>query len=195
MLVDTPQSPTLAAPDAGRALEVAAASRLPDVEIWGAIHTQARAEKVVAAYLEKKRVRHYLPLTFTRRVYGARVRHSWIPLFPGYLFYDAGVTDTKVVYASKRVARILRTDDPALLRADLANLAGLLEMEPDLVRTEIHEPGTPVEVVSGPYVGARGEFVRRKGETVFVICVHFIGYGAELAIDESCVKPLDPDED
>lgn len=173
---------------------VAAAARLPQVERWGAIHTQPRAEKVVASYLEKKRVRHYLPLTRNRRVYGSRVRHSWIPLFPGYLFYDAGETDKKLVYASKKVARILLPDDYDLLRADLTNLAGLLEKKPDLARAEILEPGTPVEVVAGPYLGTRGEFVRRKGQTLLVIRVHFIGYGAELAIDESCVKPLDPED-
>lgn len=168
--------------------------RLPDVECWGAIHTQPRAEKVVAAYLGKKEVRHYLPMTRNRRVYGARIRHSWIPLFPGYLFYDAGGTDKKLVYASKKVARILLPDDYALLRADLTNLAGLLERKPDLAKAEILEPGTPVEVVAGPYLGTRGEFVRRKGRTLLVIHVHFINYGAELAIDESCVEPLDPED-
>lgn len=172
----------------------AAPPPLPDVSLWAAIHTQPRAEKVVAEYLAKKRIPHYLPVTLSRRQYGARIRDSWIPLFPGYLFYDRDAVDRKIVYASRKVSKILVPDDPTRLQTDLRNVATALEAKPDLARTEITTPGTPVEIVSGPMMGVRGEMVRRKSETLLVLRVDFIHQGVEVAIDEALVRALSPEE-
>ncbi len=166
---------------------------LPDYDLWAAIHTNARSEKVVAKYLEAKKIPHFLPMTLNRRKYGGRVRHSWIPLFPGYLFYATEGVDKTLVYKAKKVVQILVPTAPEILRADLENLAKAIQRKPDLVQTKITEPGTPVEVIAGPFLGTRGELVRRKNETVLVIRVHFVGYGAEMNIDESHVKVVDPE--
>ena len=56
---------------------------LPDARVWAVAHTKARSEKIVAEYLRKKGVPHYLPVVLSRRQYGARIRESWLPLFPG----------------------------------------------------------------------------------------------------------------
>lgn len=171
----------------------ASTGALPHGASWAALHTQPRAEKVVARYLEGRGIPHWLPLVRSRRTYGARVRLSWHPLFPGYVFYDAEAATDAVVYASRKVARILRPTAPAELETDLANLAATLALTPDLARAEIHEPGAPVEVVSGPYRGVRGELVRRKGATLLVLRVRFLRYAAEMAIDEAWVRPVESD--
>jgi transcription antitermination factor NusG len=157
---------------------------------WAAVHAKPRAEKVVAEWLAARGVRVFLPLARKRRRYGARVRDSWIPLFPGYLFYDFPAIDRLRVFDSRRVARVLVPDDEPQLRRDLESLAAVLATNPDLRPAALDVPGTQVEVVDGPFQGATGELVRHGGMTRLVLRIHFLGFGAEMEVDESWVRPL-----
>lgn len=163
---------------------------LPEVHLWAAAHTKARSEKVVADHFRKRGVEHFLPVVLNRRRYGARIRDSWLPLFPGYVFYDFEAIDRRRVFDTRRVAKILVPEEPQQLSQDLHNLAAALAVEPTLRRRELGPPGTPVEVIAGPLVGRTGRLVRQEGGTLLLIAVDFIGFGAEVAIDESCVRPL-----
>jgi transcriptional antiterminator RfaH len=167
-------------------------SLLPVVASWAALHTHPRSEKVVAQDLARRGVKHFLPLTPRRRTYGARVRESLLPLFPGYLFYDAGAADKRAVYASQKVVRVLTPDDPLRLAADLENLARALSVEAALTRVDFGGAGSRVEVVAGPMTGIVGELVRRASETTLVLRVSFLGFGAEVNIDEAFCRPVRP---
>lgn len=175
---------------AGKDAPVGSRLLLPEVRVWAVAHTKARSEKIVASYLQKKGVEHYLPVVLNRRRYGARVRDSWIPLFPGYVFYDFEGIDRPRVFDTRKVAKILVPDDVRQLAHDLANLAAALAVEPEMQRRELGPPGTPVEVIAGPLEGRTGRLVRQDSGTMLVIAVDFIGFGAEVAIDESCLQPV-----
>ncbi len=163
---------------------------LPAVRVWAVAHTKARSEKIVASFLHRKGVEHYLPVVLNRRRYGARVRDSWIPLFPGYVFYDFEGIERPRVFDTRKVAKILVPDHPVQLAHDLANLAAALAVEPEMKRRELGPPGTLVEVIAGPLEGRQGRLVRQDSGTMLVIAVDFIGFGAEVAIDESCLQPV-----
>ena len=53
---------------------------------WWVLHTRPRAEKAVARQLVGREVGFYLPLYEHRLTSGGRVRSSYLPLFPGYVF-------------------------------------------------------------------------------------------------------------
>jgi len=161
---------------------------LPLAARWAVLHTKARMEKLVARWLERHQVAHYLPLVTRRRTYGARVRESQVPFFPSYVFFDADVVERRLIYATQRVAKVIVPKDSTLLRLDLENLAQALPKMPDPRRREIGPEGTPVEVVAGPFMGTRGRLLRYGGQTTLVIVVDFIGYGAEMTIDEAWVR-------
>ncbi len=164
---------------------------LPPLEQWAAVHTHPRAEKVVARFFQSKRIGFYLPMSSVRRAYEGRIRTSWVPLFPGYLFFDASVTDRHLVYGSRRVARVLRPDDPDALHVDLENLARAVETKPSFEPADVvGPPGTPVEVIAGPLAGVQGELVRRKGATGLVIRVTFIHQAVEVDIDAANVRAV-----
>jgi transcription antitermination factor NusG len=162
---------------------------LPPVIQWGALHTFPRAEKVVCEYLRKHTVPHFLPTIKKTRRYQSRVRVSFIPLFPGYVFYDAGAIERTEVFASRRIVGILDAQDQEELRHDLANLALALSKDDALCAARYGEVGKPVQVTRGKFKGLRGEIVRIESATRLLIRVHFIGQAACLAIDESMVEP------
>jgi transcriptional antiterminator RfaH len=190
-----PDSGQASGPDASRdgrpESPLPASSRLylPAASAWAAIHTKAKAEKVVAAFLAHEGVPQFVPLTYKRRVYGARIRESWIPLFPGYVFYDPTSIDRRRVFDTRKVANVLVPRDPEPLRRDLANLAHALAVEPSFRRHAFGPPGSPVRVVSGPLVGIEGRLVRTAGKSLLVILVDFVGFGAEVEIDEAHLAP------
>ena len=100
-----------------------AAPPLPRAKEWAAAHTKPRCEKVVARYLGDRGVPVFLPVVQNRRTYGARVRVSELPLFPGYVFFDHAAVEQREVYESGRVVGILVPPNPGHLHDDLRNLA------------------------------------------------------------------------
>ena len=161
--------------------------RLPQARRWAAAWTHSRAEKALREYLQLRQVPVFLPLVLNRRVYGRLVRQSELPLFPGYLFYDAEAISRSEVFASRQVADVLAPDDPQQLRAELESLALALGSDASLRACRLGGVGTPVEVVRGPLKGVRGELVRFQAEHRLVLHVSFLGKSAELAIDEAFV--------
>jgi hypothetical protein len=142
----------------------------------------------VAEWLAARKVPHYLPLALHRRTYGPRVRDSWIPLFGGYVFFDTSKIERRRVFDSRKVANVLVPKSPDALRGDLENLARALSVEPRALARPLTEEGTPVEVVGGPLIGTRGRLVRPGAGALLVISVDFIGFGAEITIDEAFVR-------
>lgn len=171
-------------------VELEAAGILPAVREWAAIRCKARCEKVLAEFLGSRGAPSYLPLMTRRRVYGARVRESRLPLFPGYVFYDAGAIARERVFDSRKAAQVLRAPDPERLRTDLENLARALSLDDRCRQVDFTSPGQPVRVVAGPLRGTSGELVRLGSRSTLVIKVDFLGLAAELNIDEACVRPM-----
>ena len=168
---------------------------LPPAAEWGACWTRARSEKVVKSFFDERNVPAYLPTVTKRRVYGSRIRHSELPLFPGYVFFDLEAIPHPEVYSTRKVAQVLEPTNPERLRSDLQQIARALHQEVHLEQTKLDRPGTPVEVIAGPLQGTRGELVQRASKTRLVIRVDFIGRAAELEIDEGLVVPLDSSRD
>ncbi len=163
---------------------------IPRVGEWAVARTRSRAEKALVKYLGHLKVDTYLPLIRNRRVYGRHVRESEIPLFPGYLFFDACAVIKAKVLESNKVASILYTSNQEQLREELTSLAIALQSAPVLYCQAVHEPGTPVCVCAGPLKGVRGTFVRRKTGSRLVLRVTLISSGVELEIDEAYVQRI-----
>lgn len=169
-----------------------AASALPIALCWAAAHTRARAEKALAAWLGERGVSTFLPLQRRRRVYGSRVRESELPLFPGYLFFDAGGIERERLLSSRKVARVLEAGDPEELRRELENLARAASGPEPLERAWAPPLGRGAAVVvrRGPLAGVWGEVVREGGRARLVVRVSLLAAGAELEIDPAFLEPV-----
>src|SRR5436309_2974661 len=57
----------------------------PD-RVWRVLHAKPRQEKSLARQLYAAAIPYYLPVVRKRCLVHGRVAHSYVPLFPGYLF-------------------------------------------------------------------------------------------------------------
>ena len=163
---------------------------LPDVKSWAVAWTKVRCEKVLSDYLTAREVPHFLPLLSHRRVYGKRIRHSHLPLFSGYVFFDSDSISNSDIYDSRKVAQVLVPDEQQTLKSELSNLALALQHDDTLRETRFGAPGRPVYVARGPLKGVYGEFVRYGTNSRLIVKVGFISKAAELAIDEAFIEPV-----
>ena len=168
----------------------AGAPALPSVSAWSVAWTKARCEKSLCEYLEALKVPHFLPLVTKRRLYGARVRYSQLPLFSGYVFFDGAAIERQRVFESRKVAQVLVPNDPEELRKELANLAVALLDDETLRETRFGQSGRRVIVKSGPFRGLYGKLVRYDGLAHLIVEVDFIGKAAQLRMDEAFLEPV-----
>jgi len=167
-----------------------AALAVPAARMWSVAWTKARCEKALCEYLDALHVPHFLPLLRTRRVYGARVRYSQLPLFSGYVFFDSTLIDRPKIFESRKVAEILTPHDPAELARELSNLALALCDDETLRETRFGQPGRNVFVKAGPFKGLYGKLVRYDGLAHLIVEVDFIGKAAQLRIDEAFLESV-----
>jgi hypothetical protein len=97
---------------------------------WVAFYTLARREKDLMRRLEAAGVPFYAPL-IRRRLpsAGGRVRSSWVPLFPGYVFAPVDDEQRRTALATNVVSRWLSIPDERMLVDDLRAISRLVYNE------------------------------------------------------------------
>ncbi len=157
---------------------------------WYVMHTKSRAEKALARWLLTASVRFFLPLFKKQSRTNGRVQTTFAPLFPGYLFVWGDADARYQALASNQVARCLPVPDQDRLASDLADVYRL--MTGDLPLTPVHEipPGTPVEVIDGPFAGMTGKMLRGGSQTRLFVEVRMINQGVFVELARSAVRPL-----
>ena len=158
---------------------------------WVAFYTLARREKDLMRKLEAAGVPFYSPL-IRRRLHtaGGRVRHSFVPLFPGYVFAPVDDEQRRDALATNTVARWLSIGDERMLVADLRAIKRLIDCQQPLTPEARLEPGQPVRVKSGPLRGVEGMVVKRRGEQRLVVAVRFLNQGASIELEDVDLERL-----
>jgi hypothetical protein len=156
---------------------------------WNVAWTKSRCEKSLVEFFDQKCVRSYLPLVHKRHVYGSRERIHEIPLFSGYVFFDASSIERTDVFSSRKVAEILAPSEPLQLARELSNLQLALQCDPTLKETRFGLIGKPVIVARGPMKGLEGDVVRMHSGSRLIVRVAFLGRAAEMQIDEAFLEP------
>ena len=170
--------------DAGEADPLGKAAAAPDSR-WVAFYTLARREKDLMRKLEAASVPFFAPL-IRRRLHtaGGRVRHSFVPLFPGYVFAPVDDDQRRSALATNTVARWLSIADERMLVGDLRAIKRLIDSEQPLTPEARIEPGQAVRVKSGPLRGVEGMVVKRRGEQRLVVAVRFLNQGASIELED-----------
>jgi len=158
---------------------------------WVAFYTLARREKDLMRKLEAASVPFYAPL-IRRRLHtaGGRVRHSFVPLFPGYVFAPVDDEQRRDALATNTVARWLSIGDERMLVGDLRAIKRLIDSEQPLTPEARLEPGQLVRVRSGPLRGVEGTVVKRRGEQRLVVAVRFLNQGASIELEDVDLERL-----
>jgi transcriptional antiterminator RfaH len=158
---------------------------------WVAFYTLSRREKDLMRKLAAATIPFYAPLVKRRlRSPGGRVRMSFVPLFPGYVFSLVDDDQRRTALATNTVARWLPIGDPADFVSDLRNIKRLIASDQPLTPEALLEPGQPVRVRSGPLQGLEGTVVKRRGGERLVVAVRFLNQGASIELEDVDLERL-----
>jgi len=152
---------------------------------WLVYYTIARREKDLMRKLEAAGIPFFGPLV-RRRLHGpgGRVRHSFVPLFPGYVFSWADDEQRRAALATNTISRWILAGDERMLMDDLRAIKRLIDIDAPLTPEARLEPGDPVRVRSGPLRGIEGVVISRRGEQRLLIAVRFLNQGASIELED-----------
>jgi transcription antitermination factor NusG len=152
--------------------------------IWQVAHTLPRREKELARRLMRREIPFYLPLCEQRsRTPAGRKLVSWLPLFPGYLFVNAVDDRCGDVLETGCVARLLDVPDARQLIFDLQQIHRLTQSGAALVRVNELQPGTPVRVTSGPFLGFEGQVVKHQSGDRLLVMINYLQQGISVSLE------------
>lgn len=161
---------------------------------WLVVHAYPRQEKKLIAALHA----HRLPglAFFERRLRhypGKGTQESLVPLIAGYLFVTAGPEEHPLIYASRRVVRIIEVPRPHELANDLRRLIALVTANPAplVVRPEL-APGRYITITSGTFAGCSGVIARRRHDYELVVNLDLLGTSVSVTLPADYAE-LSPD--
>jgi transcription antitermination factor NusG len=163
---------------------------------WYAVYTRSRHEKQVEAMLQRQSLETYLPLrrTWSRR----RDRRVTVelPALPGYLFVRCtlyGEVRAQIKKATGVIRIVENAGRPcAIPEAQIESLRVVLGRSFDAEMHPYFNIGDRVQVVRGPFIGARGQLVRvAPGRHKLVVAVEFVNHAVAVEIDAADVDRCD----
>lgn len=153
---------------------------------WRVAYARSRQEKRLARHLLVRQMPFYLPLAERAVSIAGRRRVSYLPLFPGYVFFRGPALSA---LGSNVVCHVLEVHDQATLAAELASLWRLQAAGAPVVPHPYLAAGDRVEIVDGPLAGFAGTILREKGRLRLVVRVSLLGQAAAAEVDREMVRP------
>ncbi|HID24044.1 MAG TPA: antitermination protein NusG [Planctomycetaceae bacterium] len=158
---------------------------------WWVFYTLSRREKSLSRRLLAGRIPFYAPVVPKRiNAPNGRVRTSYKPLFPNYVFMFG--TDEQRYWAmtTNCVSRWMRVHDGQQLAEDLRRIWQLIRMGTPMTVEARITPGQQVRVRTGPFAGFEGIVVRRCRKTHLLVCVHFINQAVSIELTDCQLEPI-----
>lgn len=157
---------------------------------WRVAHTRPRCEKKVAENCERDGLEVCLPLYRSVRKYQRKAVEFRKPLFPGYVFFRAGGTDSDRVRQQPQVAKVLMPPDEAEFAAQLADILRALATEREIRLAPQITKGMRVRFVHGPLRGLEGFVERRSGLLEVCLRLDFIAQCAAVRVTADEVEAV-----
>ena len=163
--------------------------------LWYVLHTKSRFENVVNDGLTKKSIEVFLPKITVRSKRRDRKAMIRIPLFPGYIFVRTDLapeSHLEVVKTAGAVRLIGSKQGPVSVPEETIDSLKIMVTGDHPVTTGSSlKKGDKVQVVSGPFVGVTGTFIRYGGKGRVVVNIEALGQyaGVEVSEDEIEILP------
>jgi transcription termination/antitermination protein NusG len=163
---------------------------------WYVLHTRSRFETVVYDGLLKKSKEVFLPKVRVRSKRRDRKLMIDLPLFPGYLFVrsDLEPRDHLDILKTVGVVRLIgNKEGPLAVPEDTIHSLRIMVTAQQEIQTGFQlKQGDPVMVMTGPFAGIQGVFVRYRGRDRgrVVVNIDALGQFAAVEIDADEVEVL-----
>jgi transcription termination/antitermination protein NusG len=157
---------------------------------WWVAHVKSRQEKALARHLQPLGIPYYLPQREQKIRRAGRSFVSYLPLFPGYLFFRGTDDDRNAVHRSNLLAQVIGVVDQPLLTTELGRLRTLQESGLPLVSHPYIEPGSAVSITDGPFRGYEGVVIRAKGRLRIVVSISMLRKSFIVELDREALALL-----
>jgi transcription antitermination factor NusG len=157
---------------------------------WWVAHVRSRQEKALARFLHPLRVAFYLPQREHAARRHGRTRRSYLPLFPGYLFFRGGPAERIAALRSNLIVKVLDVPNQALLSEELGQLRRLQVSGASLEPYEPLAEGAPVRIVEGAFRGYLGMIVRGGQRLRLVVSISILRKAVAVELDRGAVVRL-----
>ena len=158
---------------------------------WWVAYTRSRREKDLMRKLAVGETAFYCPIIGKRnRAPSGRIRESFVPLFPGYVFIHGSEDDRLRTLTTNCVAWINPVVEQQRLTRELTQVHRLISADLPLTAEAKVEAGTAVRVMAGPLRGCEGFVIERRGRRRLLVAVDLLQQGASVDFDECDVQPL-----
>ncbi len=162
--------------------------------LWYVLHTKSRFENVVNDGLGKKSIEVFLPKITVRSKRRDRKAMIRIPLFPGYLFVKTDLapeSHLEIVKTAGAVRLIGSKQEPVSVPEETIDSLKIMVNGNHLVTTgNSLTKGDKVLVVSGPFAGVTGTFIRYGGKGRVVVNIEALGQYAGVEVNEDEIEIL-----
>ena len=158
---------------------------------WMCIYTMSRREKDLMRKLTAWKIAFYAPIIPKRyRSNAGRLRTSYIPLFPNYIFLFGSEEDRYRAMTTNTISKYSDVEESDQLVSDLRQIRRVILAEVPLTPESQLETGNQCRIKSGPFQGYEGIVVRRDGKTRFLVSIQFLEQAVSMEIDEGLLEPL-----
>ncbi len=162
----------------------------PD-HFWWCVYTLSRREKGLMRKLRELKVAHYGPVIPKRfRSPNGRLRTSWIPLFPNYVFMFGNDQSRISALTTNCINRCEKIEDSGQLVQDLKRIHSIIASGVPMTPEGMLSPGNSVRVKSGHFAGFEGTVIRREGKTRFSITIQYLSQGVSVEMDEGLLEAI-----
>jgi transcription termination/antitermination protein NusG len=161
---------------------------------WYALLTRSRFENVVLDGLERKAVEAFLPKIAIQSRRLDRKKIIQVPLFPGYLFVKTSLDPHEHLGIVKTVGVVNfvgNLQGPiAIPMESIESLKIMVLSSQEILSGLKYKQGDRVRVVSGPFAGVLGEFVRYRGKGRVVVNIAALGQNASVSVSEDDIEMI-----
>lgn len=164
------------------------------IRSWYVLHTKSRFENVVNEGLIKKSMEVFLPKIRVKSKRRDRKVMLRVPLFPGYMFVKTNLNPyehVEILKTTGAVRLIGNKNGPIPVPEETIESLMIMVKGDNQVSTGNRiKKGERVIVVSGPFAGVTGIFVRYKGKGRVVVNIEALGQFAGIDVSEDDVEIL-----
>lgn len=157
---------------------------------WHVAHVRSRQEKFLARRLRENGVAFYLPQREQKTTRGGRRFTSWLPLFPGYVFFRGDREARIKALASNVIVHLLDVSDQTLLHDELSQLHRLQQSGAVLVPWPEIAVGDEVLIREGLFRDCRGVVIREKGEVRLIVSITALRQSVAVELGREDVRPV-----